>query len=693
MTDNSNQPQEQRIESWKEIATYLKRDVRTVIRWEKTEGLPVHRQMHQARGNVFAYLSELEAWKGSRILRLNAPPPITPWRRAASAAAFAVAMLLAFVTLASGPILNPTIASAQGIVNRQVWAGPDVDLEGGVSSDGRYLSYVDWTTGDLAIRNLATNENRLLTHKGSWSESEEFALFSGISPDNKQVAFTWFNKDDSADLRLVSLDGTNPRVLYQNPETAEPRPLAWSADGRQILTLILRKDRTNQIALISTSDGSVRVLKTLDWRAPGGMAFSPDGRYVAYDFPPQEESPNRDVFVLAADGSREIALVHDPSNDSLLGWAPDGKSVLFASDRSGTIDAWAVEVADGKPQGDPQLVKTNIGEVRPMGFTKKGDLFYGVSKGPGGSIHTATIDPATWKLTSAPIRIAQRYVGSNYAPAWSPDGRFLAYFSKRSSELSPSPMLVLVIQSTASGEEREIPLKFFYIPNFRWSPDGRSILFSGIDRKGKPGIIKLNTETGEATEIVQLEDGLSGGAHRPELTPDGKMLVFGRFKGGLTHTSIVVRDLASGEETSVISKSGPSQAISWHALSPDGQKIAFRVSDQNTRSSTLNVMPTTGGQSHEILVMHDPEDIRQVEWTPDGQELIFAKVNPNGAHPTTELWGIPAGGGQPHALLTMEGFFTLSLHPSGRQIALGGGQPSSDVWVMENFLPVFKAAR
>ena len=61
----------ERLDSWKEIAAYLKRDVRTVIRWEKTEGLPVRRQMHQARGSVFAYPSELEAWKTSRELRLD----------------------------------------------------------------------------------------------------------------------------------------------------------------------------------------------------------------------------------------------------------------------------------------------------------------------------------------------------------------------------------------------------------------------------------------------------------------------------------------------------------------------------------------------------------------------------------------------------------------------------------------------
>ncbi len=570
---------------------------------------------------------------------------------------------------------------------RRVWADAEDD-EGGVSSDGRYLSYVHWTTGDLAIRNLATKENRLLTHKGSWSESEEFALSSAISPDNKQVAFTWFNKDRSADLRLVSLDGTNPRVLYQNPEASYPSPLGWSPDGKQILTLISRKDRTNQIALISAANGSARVLKTLDWRSPTSMAFSPDGRYIAYDFPPNEDSSNRDIYLLATDGSREIPLVQGPANDFLLGWAPDGKSVLFGSDRSGSTAAWVVEVVNGKPQGNPQLIRPDMGPAHPMGFTQKGAFFYSLTKSSGGDIYTATIDPATWKVTSSPTRIVERFVGFNLAPAWSPDGRLLAYISRRGS--TDSPQLTLVIRSTASGEERELPLKFSYIPNFRWSPDSHSILFSGTDRKGKPGIIKLNTETGEAAEIVQLENGGYAGAHRPELTPDGKMLVFGRFKGGLSHTSIVVRDLASGEETSVISKSGPSQAISWHALSPDGQKIAFKVSDQNTRSSTLNVMPTTGGQSHEILVMHDPEDIRQIEWTPDGQELVFAKV---GAHPRTELWGIPAGGGQPHALLTMEGFIGLSLHPSGRQIALGGGQHSADVWVMENFLPALKASQ
>jgi len=55
-----------RLESWKEIATYLGRDVTTVRRWEKREGLPVRRLHHSRLGSVYAYTAELDAWRGNR---------------------------------------------------------------------------------------------------------------------------------------------------------------------------------------------------------------------------------------------------------------------------------------------------------------------------------------------------------------------------------------------------------------------------------------------------------------------------------------------------------------------------------------------------------------------------------------------------------------------------------------------------
>src|SRR5688572_31154828 len=55
-----------RLESWKEIACYLGRDIRTVYRWETDEGLPVYRHLHKKRGTVYAYRSELGVWRTSR---------------------------------------------------------------------------------------------------------------------------------------------------------------------------------------------------------------------------------------------------------------------------------------------------------------------------------------------------------------------------------------------------------------------------------------------------------------------------------------------------------------------------------------------------------------------------------------------------------------------------------------------------
>ena len=59
------------LDSWKEIAAYLKRDIRTVQRWEKREGLPVHRHQHDERGTAYAYSAEIDRWLEARSRRSN----------------------------------------------------------------------------------------------------------------------------------------------------------------------------------------------------------------------------------------------------------------------------------------------------------------------------------------------------------------------------------------------------------------------------------------------------------------------------------------------------------------------------------------------------------------------------------------------------------------------------------------------
>src|ERR1700745_3287564 len=82
-TQPSLRPPEGRLDSWKEIAAYLNRDVTTVQRWEKREGMPVHRHQHGKIGSVYTFREELDAWALTRNIRPSsengaansAPPP------------------------------------------------------------------------------------------------------------------------------------------------------------------------------------------------------------------------------------------------------------------------------------------------------------------------------------------------------------------------------------------------------------------------------------------------------------------------------------------------------------------------------------------------------------------------------------------------------------------------------------------
>jgi TolB-like protein/Flp pilus assembly protein TadD len=91
---------DERLDSWKEIASYLKREVRTLHRWEAQEGLPIHRHLHKERGSVYAYKSELDSWWNNRRAVLERPTPgadarVRPGRLRLISVAAGLAILLA----------------------------------------------------------------------------------------------------------------------------------------------------------------------------------------------------------------------------------------------------------------------------------------------------------------------------------------------------------------------------------------------------------------------------------------------------------------------------------------------------------------------------------------------------------------------------------------------------------------------
>ena len=588
-----------------------------------------------------------------------------------------------------------------GATLRKVWAaGNNGIVEGSPSPDGRYLSFTDWETGDLALRDLATGQNRHLTGKGSWKDSGEFAEASAISNDGKQVAFSWFNKDNFYDLRVIGMDGSQPRVVFRDKGVAyHVMPYGWSADGKQILAVLFHRyqDET-RIALISADGGSARVLKTLaDY--PRYVSLSPDGRFLVYDALGLGEGRERDIFLLSVDGGQEIPLVRHPADDFAAIWMPDGKRVLFASDRTGTNGFWVLDVVDGKPKGDPQLLKDNVGRrILLNGFTRQGSLYYSVNAGTE-DLYIAETDPAAGKILRQPALVCTRFANSNSDPSWSPDGQRLAYYYSQRYDTPWTSRPTLVIHSLETGEERDVPVTVLQIPfPVSWFPDGKSVLVRAWDnlKTNQIACYRVDIQTGEHRLIQSFPRPIHGVG---DMSPDGKILFFLTGEGPKLRGAVVARDIQTGQERDIASVPYLGEGTFARLIvSPDGKYLLLRLPVDENQWTALRLVPATGGEWHELCRFPMSEFSAasyDLAWTSDGRNVLI--VRRTGKEGTPELWRIPVAGGEPQKTgLSMEDMRLVAPHPDGRRIALDTGRPDDplgEVWVLENFLPALKSAR
>ena len=586
-----------------------------------------------------------------------------------------------------------------------------------VTPDGKYRFYVeeDGQGDQIFLRHVKTLETHRLTNGPGETDFNDPIM----SPDGSLVAYAWvtpayavMTEDRLIELRIVGI-GTEPRVLYSNRNVLLLLVHEWSPDGKYIAATVFQKDRTSELVLISVADASVRVLrtqglKTLNYNYQWNRAsFSPDGRFIAYDLTPQGGWYPRDIFAIPVEGGPEIPLVQRPANDLLLGWTPDGREVLFASDRSGHWDLWIIEVSDGKPRGSPKLVKPNIGPIfdglgfTGLGLTRNGSYYYKAWV-PEIELYVATVDPATNRL-HGPSKLA-KHVGYNTSTEWSRDGQYLAYAWGRGSAYEP---FVLGIRSPKTGNERRFRLDNLmrhgghgFEP--RWSPDGRFILGTARERNyagplmDSQGLYRIDVQIGSFTPLVQTM-GICGMTciESPVWSPDGRAI----FKRRATQ-SIMTRDIETGEEKELYRAVPPDQVRHWPtsnlAVSPNGQRLVFVLADGKEGVTALMVVPTAGGEPRELLRVHEPEVISVPGWMPDSRHIIYAS-GVAGEKPKFELWRVSADGGEPQNLgLRMQARvpYGLSVHPDGKRIAFTvGTQRRDEVWVLENLVPMLKNAK
>lgn len=610
--------------------------------------------------------------------------------------------LVAFWSLA----VSPAMVQDPAKVVPKHYQVAEIGYSGSISRDGRLLAYAEEVYGDeqVFVQDLRTGDRRQLTNSSEGGE----VLGVRLSRDGKQVAYGWEKwDDDSFELRILAVDGSARRVVYADQDLRWVFLHDWSTDGKQILATFWRKGGSHQFVLVSVADGSVRLLKTFNRRPQfaweSTMRLSPDGCYLAYDLPPREGVPQQDIFVLPTHGGRELPLVQHSANDRLLDWTPDGERILFASDRGGKVDAWLIQVRDGKAQGSPVLVKADLGPIAEgIGFTRDASYYYGL---PGWSndVYLTTLDPATGELQ--PPQKLVSHVGWDTSVEWSPAGHSLAYASGAGGTFDP---FVLGIRSFETGKERRLRLD--KLTRFgghafqpRWSPDSRFLLAQGRDRNytgsgmDSQGLYRIDAQTGEVSPIVTSTSCPGDCVEWPVWSPDGRA-IFIRWVP--RRESIVARDLETGREKELYRAASPA-TVSHLAVSPDGQWLAFLWQGAEAAKTALKVISVTGGEARELINLSTGEPspygqpVFELAWTPDSRHIIYAP--PAGQKPKFELWRISAEGGEPQGLgLTMEGLlpYGLSVHPDGQRIAFTAGTlVREEVWVLENFLPPLKTAR
>ena len=673
-----------RLDSWKAIAAFLNRDVRTVMRWEKSEGLPVHRHRHQSGRSVYAYPAELDAWRAVR----RAEPAIvqTAPRRRWGRLGAAFIVVVAIVAGGDGRFEGQLLIGSAGQITDHPLGWPQnsaMAADASMSADGRYVSFIDQDTDELGVKDLQTGHQWLLTRMGA--AGGELAS-PAISRDDRYVAFACTesgSREAPSRLCVLPMDapiGTAPRVLAQGQWFY---PEEWSQDDHDLLVRVVRNHDRVEIGLVDVATGSYRPLRRFARPFPGDVVRrSPDGAFVAYDVAPTLAGGHRDIHLISTRDGADVVLLGGPSSDTVVGWSPDGSRLLFQSDRRGDAGLWALPIVNGAAAGEPRLVQGGF-DAEPHTVTARGDLFYERAVGSTGgpptrALMTATVEPAAGTMVTQPWYAARDREAANRFPRWSSDGASFLYLTYWSDGWVAS------IRSIETQQVREVPLPLSYIWTFDWSRDGQWLVFRAKDVAGRNGVFLIDAQTGHE-ELVAVAGDESFLAYRsPQFTADGKGLTFFRWHAGGAgapeFTSYVRWDLATGTEQ-VLERAAPEITPGRYSLgrSPDGRFRLAAYVDLLRQPSGLFVYDTVTCSEREIFRTEQPNAINYedgLQWMPDGRAVI---INVRGAAPNAfELWWVPVDGRQPHGIdIGINNLVNspIAINPDGRQISFVAGDP------------------
>ncbi|CAN5840219.1 hypothetical protein BH23GEM9_BH23GEM9_03480 [soil metagenome] len=586
---------------------------------------------------------------------------------------FPLVLLLAVASIAAaacdppaaGADATQTVASDGTVDLRRVWS--DAREYAKPSPDGRLITFVDWTTGDVAVYDVASRTERRVTDKGTWQANGSWAEEPRFSPDGSRIVYSYGNTQARSpfvyELRAVSLTDSAQHLVYRGADDDYIVPLDWH-DGAGILAIVDHAGGVSDLVVIDPETGAARVVRTFQPHEsdPHRASFSSDARFIAYQY-------GREVRVMDANGGSDRSL---DENGALLGWSLDGAGVLIHANREGTRAIWLIPVRDGRRSGPTSLVRDGIPAMYPGGFSRSAYFYTVPIDGP--KLQLATIDVDNGRVLVQPSQITGPADGFAHSPAWTPDGSSYAYI------LNTPGVRPRIMLRSADGEQlREIAtLDVNGVHSLHWEPNGRSLVFVG-DGAAETAAYRLDLSTGETTRLFEP----AGRVIR--LTADGRTLVYLRSDG------VFSRPVNGGAERRIVEL--PGGGVTDLAISPDGRMIAH-VRGRGENVGRIVVFPIEGGAEREIMRLpegqHFEPQANTLAWTPDGRYLVAVAGDTAQNH---RLVAVALDGGALRPLLELgqrrEGAERAhaKLHPDGRRILYSNGVARSEMWMLDGLRP------
>jgi Tol biopolymer transport system component len=595
-----------RLDSWKEIASYLNRSVRTVTRWEREEGLPVHRHVHSKTGTVYAYRSEIDAWWSSRGKQIDndplvARPSTRPWSRLRRMAAGVAGSLLlgAVAWFSFRPVSHPDPPKLIPLTTY-----PGIEEPPSLSPDGSQVVFE--RHGDIFVKQSEGEAFLQLTNTATAETSPTW------SPDGHRIAFA----RDRTGIFLISPLGGAERKVAEIKAPLLLRTMAWTPEGESLVISELTSPICASLFLVSVTTGAK---KRLTWPAEpsigdGWPAVSPDGRTLAFARYSQDSTANIYVLPLARGEPRQITA----EKSSLLGlaWTPNGKELIFSSNRSGGFRLWRVP-SPSSVVTTPSAVEGAAEDARFPSISRPGsrrsarlayqrldqnhDIRRAEILGEGTPHHV--LKPSTPFIAST---------RSEDHPQFSPDGKKIAFVSNRSGTWE-----IWLCGGEGSNLARLTSMGGPAVIGPRWSLDGRRLVFfAATGVSGQYQSYLIDAEGGLPQRLSRDDRQLEA---LPSWSRDGRLIYFVSGRSGSLQ---IWKAPVDGGAPAQITRGGGAEALE----SPDGRLLYYTKVPET--GPGLWSIPIAGGEETRVL-----DSVRFGYWALVSNGIYFIDFNTPGDMP------------------------------------------------------------